>query len=496
MAVLPLLSHADTNGAFQVLAQFRSAGAGQLAGATNLVTLNRIRALPSTAALRKLAFGKVSSLMAAALGFDANSPAKSFLGDLLPDLLQSESLGSFGGSSTNALDFVLALRLDTNRAQVWQDNISKMLGGDGEKFTSEGFAGRRWTKDASRPFWIVPARDWLLVGHGDALAPLGTQYLQELSRQGNPGPSLKENLLEADVDLPGLAPWLPDWPRAFKPARIKISVAIEGDNLLTSAHIIYPEPIAWNTRPWQIPDGLVRSPLLSFTAGQDVAAFLNPAPAFSRIDNNPLTNQFYAWAQGAVGFESYLAWPVPNASNALRTLSTQAPDAFNPALKQSHRGEFVWLPKLDRLVLSNHSIFAPFVEAASSTNSQFLLLSLLPISLANKPAPDELWAQVKGRGDLVYYDWEETGPRLQQWRLLSGMLLHPSPAGNDDSLDANIVKENWLNAIGAPKGNTVTQITRVAPGELSLLRTSPFGLTGIEMVLLSDWISSSPLPPK
>jgi hypothetical protein len=222
-----------------------------------------------------------------------------------------------------------------------------------------------------------------------------------------------------------------------------------------------------------------------------MAAFLNMEPAFSRLDCNPLTNQFFVWAQNEMPFQTYMAWPVPNASNALQTLSIQAPAAFNPDLKRLDRGEVVWLPQRGRLVLSKRGMLVPYVEVAPAKEGQFLLLSLFPLALDRKPAPEELWAQIKGRANLVYYDWEATGPRLQQWRLLSGMLLNLPQAGSDETLDAAVLEEKWLNDIGAPKGNTVTEITRTAPNELSLVRTSPLGFTGLELILLSDWISRS-----
>lgn len=482
---LPLLSPAATNDTPQIAAQYHFAGAKRLAATTNLLTLNRIRALPSTAAFQKLVIDNVSAVLSARLGLAANAPAMS--SPLLADLLQTESLGAFGPSSANLLDFVVALQSDTNRTHLWQDIFARALGGTVEKFTAEGFDGWRWNRAASGSLWIIPARDWLLVGRGDALLPLQVQYLQAISRQGRPGASLKENLLEADVDLPALAPWLPDWMRFLRPARLKITLAAEADNLRTTAQVIYPEPIPWNSQPWQIPTNLIRSPLLSFTAGQDVAAFLNPAPAFVHLDNNPLTNQFCAWALGTTVIETYMEWPVPNASNALETLGSQAPAAFNADLKRFDRGEVIWAPRLSRLVLSKRGIVAPYVEAAPAQAGQFLLLSMIPLSLANKPAPAELWAQIKGRADLVYYDWEATGPRLQQWRLLGDMQLRASEAGNDD-FDAMIIKEKWLNGIGTPKGNSVTEITRGAPNQLSFVRASPLGFTGIELVLLSDWI--------
>ena len=60
---------------------------------------------------------------------------------------------------------------------------------------------------------------------------------------------------------------------------------------------------------------------------------------------------------------------------------------------------------------------------------------------------------------------------------------------NAERLDATVIKENWLNGIGFIKGDAVTELTRVAPNELALVRNAPLGLTGLEWVLFSDWIS-------
>jgi hypothetical protein len=521
-----------TNNPLQIAVRYHCAGGERLAANTNLATLNRIGKLPSTVAFRNLAIDKVSALLTAGLGFDSKAAEKSLLSPLLADLLEKESLGAFGGTSSNVLDFVVALRVEAKRAQFWHEKLAQALGGPGEKFTAEGCSGWRWNRagSAAAPaalsgaapasgaarsvvpsgqqvvptgasggvsatnsdsFWIIPARDWLVVGRGDDLLRLQVEYLQEISRQDRPGSSLDGNLMEAEVDLSQLAPWLPEEARFFRPARIKLTVGAKADHVNITAHAVYPESIPWRSQPWEIPTELVRSPLISFTAGQDLAAYLNLGAAFTQVVNDPLTNQFCAWALGDLVFQTYMEWPVSNASNALQTLSAQAPRAFNPGLKGINRGEIVWMPERGRLVLGKLGIVAPSVEVAPAKEGQFLLLSLFPLSVANKPAPEELWAQIKGRSDLVCYDWEATGPRLQQWRLLSQILLHLPEASVDEPIETTVIKENWLNGIGSPKGNAVTEITREAPNELSLVRNAPLGFTGLELILLSDWISRS-----
>jgi hypothetical protein len=484
-----------TNDAATVAAWYHCAGSAQLTGNTNLVTLNKVFALHSADAVQDLALERVSGLLAAGFQFGTNSSAASLLEPLLSDVLKMESLGSLDGSTAHSLNFVLALRLDEKQAQLWQDNLGKAFGGAGEKFAVEEFNGWRWNRGAADSVWIVPARGWLVAGRGNEFLPLQVEYLQQVKRQGRPVPPLKDHWLEADVDCARLAAWLPDWSQLLKPAHIKISVAGENDNLRMTARVIYPDAIPWKSGSWQMPTELAQGSIISFTAGQNVAAFLNLSPAFSRLDGNPLTNQFYAWALEQLPFLTYMAWPAVNATNVLEKLSIEASDAFSPELQQFNGTKLLWLADRRKLVLSNLRVILPSLQAVQDQDGEFLLLSLFPPPPANQPAPDQLWKQINGRTNLVYYDWELTGPRLQEWRVLGPMLLTRWRAPTDDSMRARMLEDKWLGGLALLAGNTVTEITRIAPNELSVVRNAPVGFTGIEMFLLSDWLSAVGSPP-
>ena len=495
VASLPNTASGATNDTANVATQCHCAGIPQLKGNTNLVALNKILALPTTVAFRKLFLQRVCRMLAEGLNLGTNASAASLVEPLLSDVLETESLGSFGGSAASPLSFVLALRLDAKEAQLWQDNLAKALSGAGEKFAVEEFNGWRWNKGASNSLWIVPARGWLLAGRGDEFLPLQVEYLQQVKRQGRPAPPLQDNWLEAEMDWARLAAWLPDWSRLLKPARIKISVTAETNHLRTTARVIYPEAIPWKSDSWQIPTELVRSPLISFTAGQNIAAFLNLNPLFSRIGGSLLTNQFYAWALGEMPLQSYMAWPVADADKALEEWSTEAPPAFNADLEQFNGSELVWQADLRRLYLSKLGMISPDLTAALDHGGKFLLSTLFPLLPNNPPAPDELLKQINGRTNLVYYDWEITGPRLQEWRLLGRILLTRRGVKTHDMAVARGIEDKWMGGLRPLVGNTVTEITRVAPNELSVVRNSPVGFTGIEIFLLSDWLSTAGSAP-
>jgi hypothetical protein len=482
-------------GAAIVAAQYHCAGSAQLNGNTNLPTLQKALALPSAAAVRQLALERISGLLADGLNLETNASAASLIAPLLGDVLETESLGSFGATASNSLNFVLVLRLDSKRAQLWHDNLDKALGGAGAKFTAKEFKGWRWNRAAADSIWIIPARDWLLVGRGNDLLPVQTEYLRQVGRKGRPAPALTNNWLEADLDCPRLAGWLPDWLRLLKPARIKIGVAPETNILRVTARMIYPEAIPWNSVAWQAPDELVEGQIISFTAGQNVAAFLNLSPAFSRLDGDPLTNQFYVWALDQLPFLNYAAWPVVDSANTLEKLSTEASDAFSSDLQQFNGTELLWQADQRRLVLSNLRVMLPSLQAVQGQYRDYLLLSFFPLPSANQPAPDELWKQIIGRTNLVYYDWEKTSARLQEWRMLGRMILSRSRAPNRDLTHARMLADKWFYELTPLPGSTITEITRVAPNELSVVRNAPFGFTAVEMFLLSDWLSAVGSPP-
>ncbi|MGP8201338.1 MAG: hypothetical protein ACLQU4_17750 [Limisphaerales bacterium] len=491
---LPCMAPGAANDAAAVAAQYHCAGCAQLTGNTNLSTLQKALALPSADPVWKLARQRFSKALAGGLNLETNPSTASLIEPLLSDILQRESLGVFS-CSMNSPGFVLALRLDAKRAQVWQANLGQAFGGPGEKWTAEEFNGWRWKIGTSDSFWIMPARDWLLVGRGDALLPVQAEYLRQVSREGRPEPALADKWLEADVDCARLAGWLPDWMRLLKPARIKLIATSERDNLHITARMIYPEAILWEPRSWQMPTELAQGPIISFTAGQNIGAFLNLSPAFSQLDGDPLTNQFCAWALHGLPLLTYMSWPVADVTNTLQEVSTEAMTALNPELKKFNGTELVWQEDRRKLVLSNLRVILPSLEAVHNQEGDFLLLSVFPFSSPTGPATNELWKQIKGRTNLVYYDWELTGARLQDWRLLGRMLLTRTRTPTPGVLRARMVEDKWLGDLGFFEGKTITEITRPAPNELSVVRNAPVGLTGIEIFLLSDWLSTFGSPP-
>jgi len=499
-----------------VAATWHFAGSAQLTNNTNFDDVKKILTIAPSLEFQDLALNRFSSWLASSLLPSNNADAATPLRPLLDDLLSAESFWALGGTSNGPLNFIVALRLDDQRAQVWQATLPIVMGRPGDVFASKApsFPGQQWKLAGGQSLWMVRAKGWLLAGSGEDLPALQTQYLEQLSQNGRPGPALSQSWLEADLDWPRLARWLPALPRLFQPARVRITLTAPDQSLFMSAKVTYAKPMPWKFDPWRVPTNIIHDPLVSFTAGQDIAAYMAPGEPLSQLTDNPLAGQFYVWALGGpgeMGLQTYGAWPVANASNSLQRLASEAAAAFNPALKQMSAGELRWQPERQTLLWRNlSSILFPVVQVAPETNGQYLMAAFFPPIPRKKPIPDGLLQQILSRTDLVYYDWEGTGQRLMQWQLLSGMLpvlprtamnLPRAVATNQPPLLLQsraplVIVENWLTGVTPMlvDHETITEIARTAPAELTIVRKSPFALSSLELVLLSHWLSGTGSP--
>ena len=378
-------------------ATWHFAGGAALANNTNFDNVKKTLTLAASLDFQSLVLTRFSGWLGKSVFLTTNEEAAAALRPLLDDLLSAESLGAAGGAADGPLSFMVALRLDDARAQAWQAALPKAAGGPGQSFQAQGFTGRQWNLPGGQSFWLVRAKDWLLTGGGDGLRSLQTQYLQQISQQGRPAPALKQSWLEADVDWPRLARGLPNFPRLFQLARTKITFTAADQSLFMSATVIYPKPVPWKFEPWRVPTRIIRDRLISFTAGQDIAAFMDPAEPLAKLTDNPLTGQFYLWALGEMGLQSYGAWPVANATNSLQRVSTEAAAAFNAAFKAKGWGELLWQPERKTLIWANLCpILFPLLQVAPETNGQYPLASCFPLELRNKPAPERPLPTVHG----------------------------------------------------------------------------------------------------
>ena len=498
--------------AANVAATWHFAGSSQLTNNPDFDNVDKIFTMAPSGDFRDYVLDRFAGWLNQSLFASTESNNAALLRPLLDDLLSAESVWTLGGTTESSPDFIIALRLDDARTQAWQTTLPKLEGGPGQAYPGQKFDGKQWNLRGGESLWIVRAKGWLLVGRGKELADTQGEFLSQLDRTGAPAPALDKSWLEADLDWAQLAKWLPEAPRVLLPARTKLVFTAADHTLYVNGNITYPNPVPWKFEDWRIPTNIIRDPLVSFTAGQDVAAFMSPNEPLSKLTDNPLTGQYFVWSLGDMVFRNHAAWPVADATNAMKRIGEEAPAAFNPALKTMAAGELRWQPERNALAWVNVGPFiVPDLQVAPETNGQFLVASLFPLITRAKPAPDELWQQITGKTNIVYYDWEDTGSRLGPWQTLAAILpvlprLTVPPTTNSAGSTNRpmvspipapvIVDENWLNGLRPflSHRETITLITRVSPTELKLVRQSPFVVTSLELVLLSHWLSGTPSP--
>ncbi len=502
-----------------VAAQYHFAGLETLTANPDLVTLQKFFALTNGPKFHDVIINSLSELLPKELGLNQTETNSALLHPILDDLGRAESAGGFGGDLKDPLGFVLAVKLAPARAELWKKNLTEILPGKAAKITLEGYEGLSWGQDTGG-YQVIPADGWLIVSRGTSLLPLQTTYLQAARKEHRAVAAMNTNCFEADVDWVRMAPFLSLTNCPLKMARTIVSMAASGDDMRTTARIIYPDTIPDKFETWKFPTNTVSDPMISFTAARNVASLLNISPLYAPFVSGPFSHQVFVWALNEMVLQTYAAAPVNEPTNLMQAVYSNLPAAFNPLLKERREGEISWATNRLEVSWSGLGMLAPYLRPLHDKSGAFLVAGLFPLPYKNKPAPPELWKEIEGIDHLVYYDWEMTSERMQQWRLLSQMLpvlpatsrplrsrIIPgktnlvagktnSPAGlKPREPHPSIIRENWLNELGGLLGESVTQVTLTGPNELSLLRKSQTGLTGFELILFTHWLSGTGTGP-
>lgn len=106
-----------------------------------------------------------------------------------------------------------------------------------------------------------------------------------------------------------------------------------------------------------------------------------------------------------------------------------------------------------------------------------------------EPAPAELFSALNLK-NLIYYDWEITGERLEQWYSLWQLfyLLQNELGPDNNAPSAKLLKE-----LRSKIGNTITTGTLENPRRLKFVRQSHLGPTALELVLLAHLVDANDL---
>ena len=420
---------------------------------------------------------------------------------LLDDLVQQESYVEVRQATNQPGELACAIRLSAERARLWQTNLaafvesltgSRVVAGPGR---TSGWQLQITSHQSQTARFIDLARvgDWTVIGLGRETNALHAEMLALIERDGRPFASQpKQYWLYADLDLRRVASALSSgWEL---PADLpRITVAIDGDaqNVHTRGKFKFLLPLPADLEKWNIPTNLMHDPLCSFTAIRGIGPRLSAMNIWNDLQAGAPPNQLYFWAQAGIPFLSFCAAPLPNASNLVYQLKGRLLQQGNAYLATNGLGQFAGATHGNGVLWSNLPIMDPFLRSVSTTGGDFAVVGMNPAVSTNRPAPAALFQQVLISTNLVAYDWELTGPRIEQWLFTGQFLRMVTHLAQVPSKSASVV---WLSALGPKLGNSATTVTRTSPNELSFTRSSSLGFTAVELHLLVDWLESPQFP--
>jgi hypothetical protein len=509
------------------LVRHHFAGMTQITSLPDMEVLRGILALPESRRLqgeaeRKLAIHLPTWFGAATSGATAHGPA---LVPLVQAALQQESYLEVMGTEAGVGSWAVAVRMEEGPAaevgKALRGVLAPLLGSP-----AGGTPGADWelsgTGKRTPAARFARLKGWALVGSGKEAFEGMRDRIEASGVPTTPG-SNEVSRLEAD--LARLAPLLgwaaePVLPVNQWPA-IRMSVEPRKGRLRTTADVAFAQPLGLKLEPWTLPKGVLRDPLVGFTAMQGADHWLKRLGLFTSYGITEWPKQLFLWSVAGDACNQYVAGPLSSPTNLLNRLAVPLPEALVQHMN--------WRGKIAAVQLTNQAMrvelrgmpyMFPFLQSIRSGETDMLYGGLFPQTVRGGPAPEPLLQQVIGRTNLVLYDWETTGRsmvftnlasktgakvltnatgRLTQIKQL-GQFWRVTMSTNNSEVPVSPSGEiwvpgwDWINAAHTQLGDTITEVTQTGPSELSVVRSSQIGFNALELAHLLRWIENPAFP--
>ena len=315
-------------------------------------------------------------------------------------------------------------------------------------------------------------------------------WMSQLAATGHPAGPSSSNLFQLEAGKEFLS------ATGLNLERATVAVWERGETVRTKAVFRTLQPHNLPQGNFKVPTNLIGNPLLSFTATHGVFRIVG-ADSYLRVIEPFVENETaYLWAQGHVPFQSFVAFPVKDPTNALakvvaliekETVSIVT-NMFHPAygkLLKTNDDKTVWWSGLP--------VVSPTISITNDLGRDFIVGGLFPPVPKPRPIPAEMVAQVESKTNLVHYHWEITQTRL--FTTLQMSQLIPVVCNISDPA-TNVTARVWASTIAPELGNCITEVTATGPSELTLSRSSYIGLGSTELTLLTLWLDNQiPIKP-
>ena len=386
--------------------------------------------------------------------------------------------------------FSLAVRLPEARSQAWDKNLRQVLSGwklgNPTALNTPGTSGWELSKAGAFSIRFSRAGEWTRLTVGQDAANAEANVVLGLK---SPRPS--GAWLEGDMNLAhfkGRIPWLEYYDNL---PTAHFSLSNRADFVRTLVQLDFPKPHNWKSEPWQIPTNMMSDRIMDFTAVRGVAGVLDALPLMHNTGWNPMPSQVCGWGNRDLPFQFFYATPAQKVTNRLVAIAPRLRSEVHRTLGSNVQGSIDWNAARQELVWSGLPLAGPSLFQGLDGNTEFLTLGLFPLMKSRRPPPAELFEQLKGRNDLVFYDWESTAFRIPSW----WQFYQIAELGTHRRLSpTNLVNQRWQIEVASFMGDSATELRATSPSQMTLARKSTLGLTSFELVTLSRWLDSADFP--
>jgi hypothetical protein len=462
----------------------------------NAYYFSRVWSLPETLRLQSQTFERLSAVLGNNFFGGKTSPqiSNAILHPLLDDLAFEESYLEIRAATNSSTSAVLAIHVRADRAGIWETNsaiAAQMLTGISPVPNP---ATHGWTiQRTNDQILLARVSDWTVIAFGPAQNSLLAEITARIQCDQFPFIPMDKSLwLEASLDLRRLARIFPALNHQLSPVNyLNLTVTGDGGNVITRGNLTFSKPLPQST-PWQIPVPLMHEPLTSFTAARGLQPALADWSLWRDLGIGGPPDQLFSWSLQDNPCHVYLAAPFPDAGAKMSGLAGHLLQKINPRLATNGYIGFERASDSNGVVWGNLPDIKPFIKSATVGSNGWLFAGLLPDDRTDAPPPPEGMIQdVLQRTNLLYYDWEVTGPRLPPVLQL-GQFARQIARQPQLPLDSAAV--SWLGILVPRLGTSATVITRTAPDQAVFSRRSTLGLTATELLLLAGWLESPQFP--
>ena len=273
---------------------------------------------------------------------------------------------------------------------------------------------------------------------------------------------------------------------------LRITSRLKKDNFFSKVVVEFAEPLPTDVPDWEIPTRTITEPLASFTAARGAGLLTaKPIPHAARAQHGPTTSSSRGRSR-APSSSRFFSVKVDAPKEAIAGLAKRIGDFKKTGGKgEKFIGQVVHDAKKPELTWGNVPLFAPYVTVGNSDDKGYIVGGVFPPDPVKKPIPAELLAEFTGKENLVYYNWEITGPRLEKWNLLIQFAAILSDRREQLVNDTKGIE--FLTALRPKLGNTITDAT-IDGNRLTITRKSQLGLSALELSLLSRWLDNPRFP--